>query len=69
MRTQAARIGDPRREEARVGRLLNLPPSYMLIHRVTLGTIGVLCQLGATVPYRGLAERWQPGFGDDEAAR
>jgi predicted unusual protein kinase regulating ubiquinone biosynthesis (AarF/ABC1/UbiB family) len=65
MRTQAARIGDPRREEARVGRLLNLPPSYMLIHRVTLGSIGVLCQLGATVPYRPMAEKWQPGFADD----
>ncbi|MDT4942038.1 MAG: hypothetical protein QOJ34_2127, partial [Pseudonocardiales bacterium] len=27
MRTQAARVGDPRREEARVGRMFNLPPS------------------------------------------
>jgi predicted unusual protein kinase regulating ubiquinone biosynthesis (AarF/ABC1/UbiB family) len=65
MRSQAARIGDPRREEARVGRQLNLPPSYMLIHRVTLGSLGVLCQLGATVPYRPLTEKWQPGFADD----
>jgi predicted unusual protein kinase regulating ubiquinone biosynthesis (AarF/ABC1/UbiB family) len=62
MRRQAARIADPRRDEARIGRLLNLPPSYLLIHRVTLGSIGVLCQLGATVPYRALAEKWQPGF-------
>jgi predicted unusual protein kinase regulating ubiquinone biosynthesis (AarF/ABC1/UbiB family) len=62
MRSQAARIGDPRRAEARVGRLLNLPPSYLLIHRVTLGSVGILCQLGATVPDRALAERWQPGF-------
>ncbi|MFN2560903.1 MAG: ABC1 kinase family protein [Jatrophihabitans sp.] len=64
MRAQAARIGDPRREEAQVGRQLNLPPSYMLIHRVTLGSIGVLCQLGATVPYRPMAEKWQPGFAE-----
>jgi predicted unusual protein kinase regulating ubiquinone biosynthesis (AarF/ABC1/UbiB family) len=68
MRRQAARIADPRREEARVGRLLNLPPSYLLIHRVTLGSIGVLCQLGATAPYRALAERWQPGFADEAVA-
>ena len=27
-------------------------PSYLLIHRVTLSTIGVLCQLGATVRLR-----------------
>jgi hypothetical protein len=65
MRRQAARLSDPRRDEARIGRLLNLPPSYLLIHRVTLGSIGVLCQLGATVPYRPLAEKWQPGFADE----
>ncbi len=65
MREQAARLGDPRSEEARVGRMFNLPPSYFLIHRVTLGSIGVLCQLGATAPYRSLAEEWQPGFADD----
>ena len=65
MRNQAARLGDPRNEEARVGRMLNLPPSYLLIHRVTIGSLGVLCQLGATAPYRELAERWQPGFADD----
>jgi predicted unusual protein kinase regulating ubiquinone biosynthesis (AarF/ABC1/UbiB family) len=64
MRTQAARVGDPRREEARVGRLFNLPPSYLLIHRVTMGSIGILCQLNATAPFRELAETWQPGFAD-----
>ena len=62
MRSQAARLSDPRRDEARVGRMFNLPPSYLLIHRVTLGSIGVLCQLGATAPFRRLAEQWQPGF-------
>jgi len=62
MREQATRLGDPRREEARVGRMFNLPPSYLLIHRVTLGSIGVLSQLGATAPFRQLAEQWQPGF-------
>ena len=64
LRRQAARLSDPRREEAQVGRLLNLPPSYLLIHRVTLGSIAILCQLGATAPYRQLAEQWQPGFAD-----
>jgi predicted unusual protein kinase regulating ubiquinone biosynthesis (AarF/ABC1/UbiB family) len=64
MRSQAARLSDPRSEEVRVGRQLNLPPSHLLIHRVTMGSIGVLCQLGATAPYRSLAERWQPGFAD-----
>ena len=62
MRRQAAQLADPRREEAKVARQLNLPPSYMLIHRVTMGTLAVLCQLEATAPFRELAERWQPGF-------
>ena len=35
--------------------MFNLPPSYLLIHRVTLGSIGVLCQLGATAPFREIA--------------
>jgi predicted unusual protein kinase regulating ubiquinone biosynthesis (AarF/ABC1/UbiB family) len=64
LRREAARLGDPRSEAARVGRLLNLPPSYLLIHRVTLGSIAILCQLGATAPFRQLAERWQPGFAE-----
>ena len=29
---------------------LNLPPEYLLIHRVWLGGIGVLCQIDGTVP-------------------
>jgi predicted unusual protein kinase regulating ubiquinone biosynthesis (AarF/ABC1/UbiB family) len=62
MRAQAARIADPRNEAAQVGRQLNLPPSYLLIHRVTIGSIGVLCQLHAKAPYRVIVERWQPGF-------
>lgn len=41
---------------------MNLPPAYLLIHRVTLSTIGVLCQLGATVRLRDELEEWLPGF-------
>jgi predicted unusual protein kinase regulating ubiquinone biosynthesis (AarF/ABC1/UbiB family) len=62
MRKEAARIADPRNPAAQVGRQLNLPPSYLLIHRVTLGSIGVLCQLNAKASYRTIVERWQPGF-------
>lgn len=62
MRREAARIGDPRTPAGQVGRQFNLPPAYLLIHRVTLGSIGVLCQLGAEARFRGIVERWQPGF-------
>jgi predicted unusual protein kinase regulating ubiquinone biosynthesis (AarF/ABC1/UbiB family) len=62
MQEQAARIGDPRSDASRLGRQLNLPPAYLLIHRVTIGSIGVLCQLDAEAPYRGVVEKWLPGF-------
>ncbi|MET9296233.1 AarF/ABC1/UbiB kinase family protein [Streptomyces sp. NPDC003077] len=62
MRAQGARIADPRSPAHQLGRQLNLPPSYLLIHRVTLSTIGVLCQLGATVRLRDELEAWVPGF-------
>jgi predicted unusual protein kinase regulating ubiquinone biosynthesis (AarF/ABC1/UbiB family) len=69
MRRQAARIADIRSPAHQLGKQLNLPPSYLLIHRVTLSTIGVLCQLGATVRLRHELEEWLPGFlADDEEA-
>ena len=66
LRREAVRVGDPRSPAAQLGRQLNLPPSYLLIHRVTLGTIGVLCQLGGEAPYRELMKTWHPGFADPE---
>ena len=62
MQEQAARIADPRNEASRLGRQLNLPPAYLLIHRVTIGSIGVLCQLDAAGDFRGVLEEWLPGF-------
>ncbi|MFF8277690.1 ABC1 kinase family protein [Streptomyces lateritius] len=62
LRNQAARIADPRSPAHQLGKKLNLPPSYLLIHRVTLSTIGVLCQLDATVRLRDELEEWLPGF-------
>ncbi|KOG23602.1 MULTISPECIES: ABC1 kinase family protein [Streptomyces] len=62
MRAQAARVADPRSPAHQLGKQLNLPPSYLLIHRVTLSTIGVLCQLNATVRLRDELHHWLPGF-------
>jgi len=68
MRSQAARIADPRSPAHQLGKQLNLPPAYLLIHRVTLSTIGVLCQLGSTVRLREELEEWLPGFVLEDAA-
>ncbi|WP_030058309.1 MULTISPECIES: ABC1 kinase family protein [Streptomyces] len=64
MRAQAARIADPRSPAYNLGKQLNLPPAYLLIHRVTLSTIGVLCQLGAKAPFRAEMLEWLPEFSD-----
>ncbi len=61
MREEAARVTDLR--GANVARQLNLPPSYILIHRVSTAGIGVLCQLEAAGPFRAEVLRWMPGYG------
>ena len=39
-----------------------MPPSYLLLHRVCFGGIGVLCQLGAESDFRATLEESLPGF-------
>jgi predicted unusual protein kinase regulating ubiquinone biosynthesis (AarF/ABC1/UbiB family) len=62
MRGQFTRINDVRNPDFMIGLKLNLPVEYALIHRVWLGSMGVLCQLDATVPVRAELERWIPEF-------
>jgi predicted unusual protein kinase regulating ubiquinone biosynthesis (AarF/ABC1/UbiB family) len=69
MRAQAVRVGDPRSPAYSTGLRLNLPPDYLLIHRVTMGAIGVLCQLESRAHWREELERWLPGFAEDRPAR
>ena len=68
LRGQFTRLNDVRNPDFTVGLKINLPPSYALIHRVWLGSIGVLCQLDATVPVRAEIERWVPEFTETSAA-
>jgi predicted unusual protein kinase regulating ubiquinone biosynthesis (AarF/ABC1/UbiB family) len=62
MREQFARINNPREPAYTVAIKLNLPPSYMLIHRTWVGGIGVLSQLEAEAPFRAILEEYLPGF-------
>lgn len=52
LRSHAERIRDPRSADFRTSLRLNLSRNYMLIQRVWGGGIGVLCQIGGTVPAR-----------------
>jgi hypothetical protein len=46
---------------------LNLPPEYLLIHRVWIGGLGVLCQIGGEVPAVDVLAAHLPGFAADPA--
>jgi predicted unusual protein kinase regulating ubiquinone biosynthesis (AarF/ABC1/UbiB family) len=64
MRAQFQRIQDPKQPGSTVVLKLNLPPSYLLIHRVWVGSIGVLSQLEAELPFRAILEESLPGFAE-----
>jgi predicted unusual protein kinase regulating ubiquinone biosynthesis (AarF/ABC1/UbiB family) len=63
LRAEASRVTDIR--SAAVARRLNLPPSYVLIHRVSTAGIGVLCQLECEGEFRAEVLRWIPGYLDE----
>lgn len=64
LRQQTLRLSSPGAEGMSTALKLNIPPSYLLIHRVWSGGIGVLCQLGATARFRTIVAESLPGFGD-----
>ncbi|RFS84941.1 AarF/ABC1/UbiB kinase family protein [Actinomadura spongiicola] len=64
LRDMAARVTDLR--PSNVVRQLNLPPQYVIIHRVLSAGTGVLCQLECEIPARAESLKWVPGFADDE---
>ena len=62
LRTQTTQASALR--SSSVLRRLNLPPSYVLIHRVLAAGLGVLCQLECEAPFRAEVLRWMPGYAD-----
>ena len=67
MRAEAERVTDL--SATGVARKFNLPPSYVLIHRVSTAGIGVLCQLECEGAFRAEVVRWVPGYADDPAVQ
>ena len=67
MQNIMARYGDVSGREFRTSRSFTLPREYVLIHRVLSASVGMLCQLQASAPYRGIVEEWMPEiFADEE---
>jgi predicted unusual protein kinase regulating ubiquinone biosynthesis (AarF/ABC1/UbiB family) len=62
MREEASRVTDMR--AGNISRQFNVPPSYVLIHRVSTAGVGVLCQLECEGEFRAEVLRWVPGYFD-----
>jgi predicted unusual protein kinase regulating ubiquinone biosynthesis (AarF/ABC1/UbiB family) len=62
MREEAGRVTDMR--AGNISRQFNVPPSYVLIHRVSTAGIGVLCQLECEGEFRAEVLTWIPGYFD-----
>src|ERR1017187_2577078 len=62
LREGATRVTDMR--ASNITRRFNLPPSYVLIHRVSTAGIGVLCQLECEGEFRAEVLKWIPGYSD-----
>jgi predicted unusual protein kinase regulating ubiquinone biosynthesis (AarF/ABC1/UbiB family) len=60
LRDEAVRVTDLR--PSNISRRFNVPPSYILIHRVSTAGIGVLCQLECEGPFRAEVIKWMPGY-------
>jgi predicted unusual protein kinase regulating ubiquinone biosynthesis (AarF/ABC1/UbiB family) len=63
MREQFIRVRDPHASGG-VAMKLNLPPSYLLIHRVWLGGLAVLSQLNAKAAFGEVLEEFLPGYAE-----
>ncbi|MEC4614953.1 MULTISPECIES: ABC1 kinase family protein [Tsukamurella] len=49
---------DVRGDRFQTGRMLSMPPSYVMLFRVLLGIVGISSQMEAEAPYRAIMERW-----------
>jgi len=61
MREQFVRVRDVRANNG-VALKINLPPEYLLIHRVWLGGLAVLAQLNARAPFNAVLRELLPGY-------
>lgn len=49
---------DPRGTNFQTGRMLSLPPRYLMLFRVLLGVVGICSQMEARAPYRAIMDHW-----------
>ncbi len=52
-------------QQFKTARAMSLPPKYLMIFRVLLGSVGICAQLDAQAPYMKIMHDFLPGFTDD----
>lgn len=64
LREQVTRVSAPTADGMGMSLRINLPREYVMLHRVAVGGIGVLSQLGATVRVPDVLAESLPGYAD-----
>ncbi|HUP99051.1 MAG TPA: AarF/ABC1/UbiB kinase family protein [Aeromicrobium sp.] len=62
IRSKVAHVSAPTADGMGTSLRINLPREYILLHRVGVGGVGVLCQLGATVRVPDVLAESLPGY-------
>ncbi|MEV0343380.1 AarF/UbiB family protein [Nocardia sp. NPDC050713] len=68
MQRVAGKATDFTSAEMKTARALQLPAEHVMIFRVLGGSVGILAQLDAEVPFMQLAATWLPGLRDERSA-
>ncbi|MET8779615.1 AarF/UbiB family protein [Nocardia sp. NPDC004654] len=68
MQRVAGKATDFTSAEMKTARALQLPAEHVMIFRVLGGSVGILAQLDAEVPFMQLATTWLPGLRDERSA-
>ncbi|RBO92382.1 ABC1 kinase family protein [Nocardia puris] len=68
MQRVAGKATDFTSQEMKTARALQLPAEHVMIFRVLGGSVGILAQLDAELPFMQLAATWLPGLRDERSA-
>ncbi|QIS05743.1 AarF/ABC1/UbiB kinase family protein [Nocardia brasiliensis] len=68
MQRVAGKASDISSAEMKTARALQLPAEYVMIFRVLGGSVGILAQLDAELPFMKLVRTWMPGFTAERTA-
>ncbi|MFQ6326984.1 ABC1 kinase family protein [Nocardia sp. CWNU-33] len=68
MQRVAGKASDLASPEMKTARALQLPAEYVMIFRVLGGSVGILAQLDAELPFMQLVKTWMPGFREERTA-